>query len=320
MSFAAPLVLLALLAILPLAWRYRAAQRRRALAAQAFVSSALIASVAPRRPGWRRHAPMVALAGALAALVVAAARPQRSVAVSVSEGAVMLADDVSSSMAATDVPPSRLGAAQDAARRFTASVPATIRVGVLEFNQRPVVLQSPTADRTLARAALTQLHAGGHTAIGDAINASVTALQSLRGAAGKRPPGAIVLISDGTSTTGADPQAAARQAAVQRIPIYTVSVGTPHGTIPVRRRHAAGQVPVPVSSAQLAQLAQLSGGRAFTAQSAGSLSAVYAHLARQLGHKQVRREISASFAGAGLALLVLGSALSLHWFGRLIPL
>jgi len=318
MSFAAPLVLLALLAIpLVLRW-YLGQQRLRGRAAAAFVAEPLIASVAPASPGWRRHAPMLAFVLALAVLIVAAARPQRSVAVPVTDGAVMLVDDISSSMAATDVAPSRLAAAERAAGKFLPSVPAAIRVGVIEFNEKPILLQSPTTDHSLARSALGHLHAGGHTAIGDAINRATGVLTSLRTPSGKRPPGAIVLLSDGTSTTGADPLAAARQAASQHIPIYTVALGTQRGTISVRHGAKTVTVPVPLSAQELGQIASLSGGREFTVADAGGLSTVYAHLAAQLGHKQVKREISASFAGGGLVLLLLGSALSLRWFGRLV--
>jgi Ca-activated chloride channel family protein len=318
MSFAAPLVLLALLAI-PLVLRlYLGQQRRRARAATAFVSRPLIASVAPRSPGWRRHAPILLFTLALAALIVAAARPQRSVAVPLTDGAVMLVDDVSSSMASTDVAPSRLGAAERAAGQFIASVPAAIRIGLIEFNQKPVLLQSPTTDHSLARSALGQLHASGHTAIGDAINRALGVLTTLRTPAGKRPPGAIVLLSDGTSTTGADPLVAARQAAGQHIPIYTVALGTQHGTITNWQGKKKVSTPVPLNPVELQQIARLSGGREFTAANAGNLKTVYDHLAAQLGRKHVNREVSASFAGGGLVLLLMGSGLSLAWFGRLV--
>jgi Ca-activated chloride channel family protein len=319
MSFGTPLALLALLTIPLLIWWYASQQRRRARAAEAFVTPALTPSVAPRRPRWRRHAPMVAFALALAVLIVAAARPQRSVAVPVTDGAILLANDVSASMSSQDVSPSRLGAAQHAAERFLASVPSRVQVGLLEFNTKATLLQSPSTDHSLTRAALEQLRAGGHTAIGDAIAAAVHVLTSLPHQGGKRPPGAIVLLSDGTSTNGSDPLTAARQAAAQHIPIYTVAVGTQKTSITIRRggRHVTVPLP-PVSPEQLAQIAQLSGGRAYTAADAGKLSAVYAHLAAELGHKQVKHEITASIAGGGLVLLLLGSALSLRWFGRLV--
>ena len=144
MSFGAPLVLLALVGVPLLLLVYRGEQRRRERAATAFVTQPLIPSVAPDRPGWRRHAPMLVFGLALIVLVIAAARPQHSVAVPVTDGAVMLANDTSSSMASKDVPPSRLVAAERAASKFIGTIPGHVRVGLLAFNQKPVVLQTPS--------------------------------------------------------------------------------------------------------------------------------------------------------------------------------
>jgi Ca-activated chloride channel family protein len=257
---------------------------------------------------------MLAFALSAVVLVIAAARPQHSVAVPLSDGAVMLVDDVSASMASTDVAPSRLGAAEHAAKQFLASLPAQIRAGLITFNDTPTVRQSPTAEHALAESALNQVQAHGHTAIGTAVNEATRILAAQRSQNGKRPPTAIVLISDGTSTTGADPLAAARQAAAQRIPVYTVAVGTPHGTIPGSR----GPNPVPLDDSELRQIASLSHGQSFTAGDAGRLSTVYEHLAARIGHKRVNREVTSSFAGAGLLLLLVGGGLSLAWFNRFV--
>lgn len=255
---------------------------------------------------------------AIAVLIIAAARPQRTVAVPINSAAIMLANDVSSSMTATDVKPSRLGAAKQAAARFVAHVPGSVKIGVLEFARHPTILQSPTTDHSLTQAAIGQLRpGGGGTAIGDAIQAALHALTTLPTQGGKRPPSAIVLLSDGASNVGSSAAAAARQAAADHIPIYTISLGTPNGTIPIKRGSKTVITPVPVSGQELAEIASNSKGRAFTAADTGGLSAVYAHLATQLGHKNVRHEITASFAGGGLVLLLFGSVLSLHWFRRL---
>jgi Ca-activated chloride channel family protein len=319
MSFADPLVLLALLAVPLLVRWYAGQQRRRARAASAFAAPALSASVAPQRPRWRRHLPMLVLLLALAALIIAAARPQRSVAKPVTDGAIMLADDVSSSMQATDVAPSRLRAAQRAANRFLANVPSTVQVGLLEFARTPAVLQSPTTDHGLAAGALGQMvHTRGGTAAGVAIQTALHELARVPKVAGKRPPGAIVMISDGASNVGVGPITAARQAAAQHIPIFTISVGTASGTIPIKRGSRTVRTPVPVSREQLAQIARASGGRTFKAADAAGVSAAYAHLAAHLGQKQVKQEITTSFAGGALVLLLLGGALSLRWFGRLV--
>lgn len=316
MSFANPLVLLGLLAIPLIAWWYAGQQRGRARAAAAFVAPRLSASVAPRRPRWRRHVPMLAFALALVALIIAGARPQRSVAKPVTDGAVMLADDTSSSMQATDVAPSRLRAALRAARRFVAQVPSTVQVGLLEFARTPTVVQSPTGNHALTTDALSRLpRTSGGTAVGVALTTAINELKGVPRVAGKLPPGAIVLISDGASNVGISPLDVARQARADHIPVYTISVGTPSATI--AGAHGS-RAPVPVDRGQLAQIASLSGGKAFAASDTAGVSAAYQGLAARLGKKHVKQEITTSFAGIALALLVLGSVLTLRWFGRLV--
>jgi Ca-activated chloride channel homolog len=318
MTFLHPLTLLALVAIPLLVWWYAGQQRRRAKAASAFTTSALAASVAPSRPRWRRHAPMLVFALALAVLILAAARPQRVVAVPVNTASIILANDTSGSMAATDVAPSRLRAAQRAASSFIASVPDSVRVGLVEFNSKVTVLQSPTTDRSLVRAALGQLKVTGGTAIGDAIRTSLRLATGAKRPGVKQPPAAIVLLSDGSNDVGSDPLSAARQAASQHIPIYTVVLGTQGGTVTEKRAGGTVTVPVPPDPQQLAQIASLSHGQAFTATNAKGLNTVYKRLGAQLGHKKVKHEITAGFAGGGLVLLLLGSVGSLAWFGRLV--
>jgi Ca-activated chloride channel family protein len=319
MSFADPLVLLGLLGIPVLVVWYAAQQRRRARAAAAFVSAPLTPSVAPRRPRWRRHLPMLAFLLAIAVLIVAAARPQRSVAKPVTDGAVMLADDASGSMQATDVAPSRLRAAQRAAQRFLKDIPDTVQVGLIEFARTPTVLQSPTRDHALTEAALERLpRTSGGTAVGETIQTAVRELMGVPKVGGRRPPSAIVLISDGASNVGIGPIAAARQAAAAHIPIYTISVGTPNGTIRIKQGSQTVTAPVPVSRAQLAAIASASGGRSFKASDAAGVSAAYRHLAARLGTRHVKQEITSSVAGGALALLLLGGVLSLRWFGRLV--
>lgn len=317
MSFVDPLVLVGLLAIPLVGWWYLGEQRRRARAAAAFVAPGLSESVAPHRPRWRRHLPMAVFTLALAALIVAVARPQRSVAKPVTNGAVMLADDTSSSMQATDVAPSRLQAALGAARRFLADVPSTVQVGLLEFARTPSVLQSPTTNHALTGSALARLpRTSGGTAVGVALTTALSELKNLPHVSGKLPPGAIVLISDGASNVGPSPLAVARRAASEHVPIYTISVGTATGTIPAGR--GSKGVPVPVERTQLEEIARLSGGRSFTASNDAGVSAAYQRLAARLGTKHVKQEITTSFAGAALVLLALGSVLTLRWFGRLI--
>jgi Ca-activated chloride channel family protein len=262
---------------------------------------------------------MLAFALALAILVVAAARPETTVAVPINRAAIMLVNDVSGSMQATDVAPSRLVAARNAAKRFARRVPARVNVGVMAFNEKPQVLQSPTTDRAAVEAALDRLKVSGSTATGEAIQQATTVLRRVPGEGGRRPPAAIVLISDGSSTRGIDPVGAAQAAGRLHIPVYTVALGTPQGTITVPRANGGTATrSVPPDPQSLAQIARASGGRAYAAADADRLSRVYERLGSQLGRKNAKREVTAGFAGGGLALLLLGAAMSLHWFGRLI--
>lgn len=320
MTFGAPAMLLVLLVVpLALVW-YGRRERERRGATRAFVARPLAASVMPQRPGWRRHAPLFFFLIALAALAIAAARPRAERSVAVGRLSIMLATDVSGSMRATDVAPNRVTAAQRAADSFVTEVPSSVRIGVMEFNQNPLLLQSPTQDRLAALGALGRLRTGGGTSIGNAVQSSLAVLGRQRVPAGHGPSAAIVLLSDGYSTTGFDAVAAARQAARLHIPIFTVSLGTPNGTIavPVARGPHTITKRVPPDPQELGHIAGLSGGRAYTTGDARHLSQIYKQLGSQLGHVKQRREVTAGFAGAGLALLVLGSALSLAWFGRLI--
>jgi Ca-activated chloride channel homolog len=318
-SFAAPLVLLGL-ALLPLlALAYALHARTRTRAAAAFSAPHLAPSVAPVRPGWRRHVPMLAFALALALILVAAARPQTTVAVPVEHASILLMTDVSGSMQAQDVKPSRLVAARRAATTFVDSVPKQVNAGVMAFNQTPTILQSPTTDRIAVKSALQRLQSSGGTATGNAVRAAVRILTATPGADGKPPPAAIVLLSDGKSTSGVAPLTAAQEAGRRHIPVYTVALGTATGTITVPRKGGGTETrQVPPDPATLRQMAAASGGQAYQAADAQRLSQVYERLGSQLGRKNEPRQISSLFAAAALALLLAGAALTLRWFGRLI--
>ena len=318
MTFGWPLILVALAAVPVMIGSYVARQRRRIRVQDAFLTEAMVASALPTRPGWRRHIPFALVAAACTVLTLAAARPQDTAAVPVDGAGIMLANDVSSSMSATDVKPTRLGAAKRAALRFLSGVPASISVGQVEFARHPTLLQSPTADHSLERQAIARLApGGGGTAIGDAIETALSSLATLRHA-GKKLPAAILLLSDGTSNVGTSPYTAAQQAKAAHVPIYTIALGTADGTIQIPRAGHDVTADVPVSPGELDEIAKLSGGRAYSAADSQRASAIYGHLATKLSTKRIKQDITTDFVGGGLALLLASGALSLLWFARIV--
>ncbi len=319
MHFGQPLFLLALV-IVPLALlAYRRHERDRRAAAAAFAAPGLMASVAPSTPGWRRHVPLAFYGVALAVLVVALAKPQTTVAVPVERASIMLTTDYSGSMQSTDVAPSRLAAARVAAENFLTHVPANVRVGLVAFNQSARLIETPSTDRQAIRDGLNALQPSGGTATGEALAVSLAALTRETDAAGVRAPAAIVLLSDGKSVKGRPPAQIAARAKQLKIPIYTVTLGTAGGTIQVTDKNGAARtVAVPPDPIESQAVAQVSGGKAYTADTAKNLSAVYEQLGSRIGTRKEPREITAAFSGGALALLAAGAGLSLFWFRRLV--
>jgi Ca-activated chloride channel family protein len=317
-SFHSPLWLIALVALPVLAGLYVRRERRGRRGREAFAPAALLPAVAPRRPGWRRHGAPAFYALALAALIVAVARPQTTVAVPIEQATVILVTDRSGSMAASDVQPSRLAAARNAAERFLGRVPKGVRVGAVAFNHLPALVQSPTTDRASVRAALADLRPAGGTATGDALALALRTARRPARIGAKPPPAAIVLLSDGKSVRGRNPVAVARQAARVKVPIYTVALGTASGTIEIPRASGGTRVePVPPDPATMRAVARASGGQSFAADSASKLGAVYQRLGSQVARRPERREVTAAAAGGALVFILAGALASLGWFGRL---
>jgi Ca-activated chloride channel homolog len=301
---------------------YVVAQRARRKYAVRFTSVDLLASVAPRRAGWQRHVPAAALLAALVLLVIGFAQPARVLRTPRQRATVVLTLDVSGSMVADDVAPTRLAAAQQAARGFVNALPSGIQLAVVSFSTGASLLVAPTTDRNAAIAAINGLQAGGGTATGNAITLSLDALKNVpHGANGKAPPAAIVLESDGSPTIGSGDQspqqsvanatAAAKKAGV---PISTIAFGTPDGMVTVR-----GQtIPVPADPASMAQIASDSGGQTFTAQSANQLKSVYTKIGRVVGYDTHQREITAWFTGIALAMALLAAIGALIWSQRIV--
>jgi Ca-activated chloride channel family protein len=316
LSFGAPLGLLALLAI-PLAllalW---VARQRRTTYAIRFPAAASLAAAAGVVAPWRRHLPTALALAAIAALALALAKPQRTVAVPVEGASVVLVTDHSGSMSATDVEPDRLTAAQDAAKTFLAKLPSATRVGVVAYSDGPDGTLAPTTDRDRVRQTIDAQTAVGATATGEALQVALDTLAP-DGKKARRPASAIVLLSDGKTTTGRDPIEVARTAKRLGVPIYTVALGTADATIPNPVSPLSPPIAVPPDPETLKEIAQLSGGRAFTSGDAGQLRSIYSELGTKLATKHEQREITAGFAGAGLVLLLAAGLLSLPRVGRL---
>ena len=311
MSFQTPLALAAL-ALVPLAIAlYALMQRRTKRYAVRFPAAGAIARLVPR-PGWRRHVPAALMALALALGLTAPARPAATVAVPVEQASVMLVTDASGSMQATDVQPSRLEAARDAARDFVEEVPEELQIGYVGFSNGPHTVVPPSEDRAPVDAALDGLTADGGTATGDALRAALDALPEAE-RNGDRPPAAIVLLSDGRRTAGADPVEVAREAARARVPVFTVSLGTSAGVLDTPQ----GRLNVPPDPETMQQIAEITGGQAFTVDDAGELGEIYERLGSQIGTRDEEREITAGFAGGAVLLLLGAVAVSLRGFGRI---
>ncbi len=337
MSFAWPAALLLLL-LLPLAAAaYVLAQQRRGKYTVRFTNLDLLASVVERTPGWRRHIPSVLYLLGLAALFLALARPHMDVSVP-RDGTVILVSDISGSMNATDIKPTRLGAAQASAKSLVAQLPDGFRVALVSFSNAVQVRVSPTTDRKVVNRAIDGLVPNGGTAMGEAIlqaldliqqdaqvnqkapsPATATPTPTPTPAPGDpaRPKAVIVLMSDGAGNTGIDPIDAAAQAKDQGIPIFTIALGTADGVAEVRDN--AGRlrrVAVPPDPDTLKQVAATTGAQFFDAPSADQLQAVYKGLGQKIGSDTESRDVSVAFVGAGVAFVVVAGALSLAWFSR----
>ncbi|HWK25082.1 MAG TPA: VWA domain-containing protein [Solirubrobacter sp.] len=324
MSFAEP-ILLAGFILVPLALlAYGALQRRGRRESSAWANPALAPSLATARPGWRRHVPPLLLLLALCALVAALARPQRTVAAPQRAANVIMVTDISGSMNATDVKPDRLSAAIAAAKTLTDKVPDTFRLGLVTFSDFAEQRVAPTTDRAQIKGALGQLVAEGGTAMGDGLErglfAARTPVPNADGSGVRRLPSVIVLLSDGKNTSGTrDPVDVAREAGSVHVPIYAIALGTPGGEVELRDAFGFMQrVQVPPDIETLKQIAQLSGGRSYTATETDKLKEIYATLGTRLSSRSEKHEVTAAFAGGALVLLVAAGSLSLRWFGKLI--
>lgn len=325
MSFELPLALLGLL-VLPLvavAWIWR--ERRRRASRAAFASPELLPNLVDREPGRLRLLPLVILLVALGAMILGVARPQATVSVPREEATVVLAIDVSRSMKATDVEPTRLDAARLAALEFVESLPEKFRVGIVSFATRAAVALPPTEDRELVIDALASLSPGEGTAIGDAVALSLQVGEPTVAGPGTEPeaepvPRAILLISDGAQDGGTvEPDEAVGLAREQGVPVHAVLLGTPDGVVEETLVGGYTQIiRVPPSPETLELMTSGTGGELFTALDAEQLAVVHEELGSRLGSTQEIREITDVFAAGAAGLLLLGALLSSFLFRRVV--
>lgn len=335
MTLLAPERLILVLVPILLAAGYLVIQRRRTKYALRFTAVDLLDTVAPDRPGWRRHAPALAFLAAISLLVVGMARPAMAVETA-SKPTVILALDVSYSMDASDVLPNRITAARVAAKKFLDQVPAGTRVGLVAFSGSARALVVPTSDLDAVRAAIDRLKLGPGTAIGEAIYTGLEQLPRVTpgtdGAAGTPAPaasgglssnaadtggdqaaGSIVLLSDGKTTMGRADAGAAQAAKARGVPVSTIAFGTASGKVTVDGQTVA----VPVDEAALRSIAATTGGKSFAASSAEQLTSIFEGLGQRVGVVREQREVTDYMIGAALVAAVAAAAGSLAWFSRL---
>lgn len=322
MNFAAPARLLLIVAPIALLVAYIVVMRARQKYALRFTSVDLLASVAPKRPGWQRHISALLILVALLLMVVGFAKPTHDIEVARQKATIYVAIDTSGSMRATDVSPSRLVAAKEAAKSFVDGMPKGIDVGLVAFDSNARVVVAATPDHDVVNAGIEALPAGSSTATAAALNLALNAIASTPEAAdGKKPPAEIVLLSDGTPTIGPDGgdpiegvlDAAAR-AKEANVRIDTIAFGTPNGTV-----DAGGQtVQVPADPATMQRIAEASDGKSFTAETLDELNSVYDEIRKTVGYDTQQSDLTVWFVGFALVSALLAAGAALIWSQRLV--
>lgn len=316
LSFLSPWRLLALGLVIALSVVYVVFQRRRSKYAVRFTNLELLSSVVPKSPGWRRHVAAATQLVALTALVFAFAQPVHDVKVPRERATVMLAIDVSLSMEATDVKPSRIEAAKAAATSFLDDVPPKVNVGLVSFAGTSRINVAPTTDRAAVARAIAGLELRDGTAIGNAIDSSLDAIASMPPAPdGADVPAAIVLMSDGTTTMGVPNEMATQQALDAHVPVSTIAFGTPNGVVTIPK--TGETVSVPVDAPALAQIAKATGGNAYEASTQNQLTDVYSRIGSSIGYDTEQSALTQWFVGASLLGFVVAAGLALAWSNRL---
>ncbi len=337
MSFQWPFALLLLLLVPVLLIAYILLQRRRKKYAVRYASLSLVRDAVGRGPGIRRHIPPALLLIALTILIVALARPQTTVTLPDQSGTVILTIDVSGSMAADDVKPSRMEAAKEAARAFIQKQPPSVQIGIVSFSDNAFTVQAPTNDQDALLAAVNRLQPQRGTAIGRGILVSLNAIAEGNGEQpagfqnrfatptpiptptpmpkGQYAPAVIVLLTDGENNQAPDPIESAQQASDRGIRVYTVGLGSAEGTI----LHIQGRsIRTRLDETTLQQIAQATNGTYYNAANEQDLINVYQNLDTHFVMKTEKTEVTAIFTAVGIIVLLVATGLSLLWFSRLV--
>jgi Ca-activated chloride channel family protein len=302
---------------------YLVVQRARNRRVLRFANMELLESVAPKRPAKWRHLPAILLIAALSLLTIAMAGPTNDVRIPRNRAVVMLVIDVSQSMRATDVQPSRLAAAQEAAKQFADQLTPGINLGLIAYAGTATVLVSPTTNRDATKLAIDKLQLADRTATGEGIFTALQAIATVGAVIGggdAPPPARVVLMSDGKETVPSNPDnpkgayTAARTAKDQGVPISTVSFGTPYGYVEINDQRQ----PVPVDDEMLKKIADLSGGDAYTASSLEQLKQVFTSLQEQIGYETIKGDASVGWLRLGSLVLAL-AALAALLINRRLP-
>jgi len=332
MSFAWPLALLSLWLVPIAVALYVLAQYRRPKYAARFTNLDLLANVVDKTPGWRRHIPAVLGLLALATLLTSLARPELEHKVPKEEATVVLVTDVSGSMTATDIQPTRMAAAQEAAHTLVRELPEGFRISLVSFSAGVRTVVAPTTEKPLVDAAIDALQPLGGTAMGDGIVEGITASQLNAEAVAATPaansgadgdesedsPVIMVLLSDGANTLGqTDPLDAAQQAQELGIPIFAIALGTQDGVAVITDNQGRQRaINVPPDEETLMEIAEMTDGKFFSAPSADDLESIYEDLGSKIGYNIETTEITVGFAAAAAILVLAAGGLSLLWFNR----
>lgn len=269
-----------------------------------FTNTAVLGKVVRQQSQWRRHLAVALSLASLVTLVLAWSRPNGIDRVPRERATIVLVIDVSQSMAATDVQPSRLAAAQELSKNFIRELPPQYNVALVSLSGNPATRLGPTTDRGFANRAIDGLALQDSTAIGDAIYTALSAIaMAPRAGDGSVAPGAIVMLSDGMNTAGRSPLQGAAEARKAEVPIYTIAYGTENGSVDLDGKRER----VPPDRELMQQIAQNSGGAMFSAESAGELTKVYENVRSEIGYEEVKKETTATWAGYGLAFAVLAA-------------